>query len=80
MGLSKSTRICILLAIDTVFFFIELITGSSVLYHTSRSRRLISASRICCPFSCPRGRLFSYGRPLQLYMGTYSTLLTHLFS
>lgn len=29
MGLSKSTRICILLAIDTVFFLIELITGQS---------------------------------------------------
>ncbi|THX23288.1 cation efflux protein [Aureobasidium pullulans] len=30
MGLSKSTRICILLAIDTVFFLIELITGYAV--------------------------------------------------
>ena len=29
MGLSKSTRICILLAIDTVFFLIELVTGMS---------------------------------------------------
>lgn len=29
MGLSKSTRICILLAIDTIFFLIELITGMS---------------------------------------------------
>jgi zinc transporter 1 len=29
MGLSKSTRICILLAIDTVFFLIELVTGKS---------------------------------------------------
>ncbi|KAH0366567.1 zinc/cadmium resistance protein, partial [Aureobasidium melanogenum] len=30
MGLSKSTRICILLAIDTIFFLIELITGYAV--------------------------------------------------
>jgi len=30
MGLSKSTRITILLAIDTVFFLIELITGYAV--------------------------------------------------
>ena len=30
MGLSKSTRISILLAIDSVFFLIELITGSAV--------------------------------------------------
>lgn len=36
MGLSKSTRICILLAIDTVFFLIELITGMSA-YHPGRA-------------------------------------------
>jgi len=36
MGLSKSTRICILLAIDTVFFLIELITGMSG-YHPGRA-------------------------------------------
>ena len=30
MGLSKSTRISILLAIDSVFFLIELITGYAV--------------------------------------------------
>lgn len=32
MGLSKSTRICILLAIDTIFFLIELITGMTTHY------------------------------------------------
>lgn len=30
MGLSKSTRIMILLAIDTAFFFVELIAGYTV--------------------------------------------------
>jgi len=30
MGLSKSTRIMILLAIDTAFFFLELIVGYAV--------------------------------------------------
>ena len=30
MGLSKSTRICILLGIDTVFFLLELIIGYAV--------------------------------------------------
>jgi zinc transporter 1 len=30
MGLSKSTRIMILLGIDTVFFFVELIAGYTV--------------------------------------------------
>jgi zinc transporter 1 len=36
MGLSKSTRICILLAIDTVFFLIELITGTTA-HHPDRA-------------------------------------------
>jgi zinc transporter 1 len=40
MGLSKSTRICILLAIDTVFFLIELVTGTSAIIQVVRPRIL----------------------------------------
>jgi hypothetical protein len=68
MGLSKSTRICILLAIDSVFFLIELVTGMSGHRPARATTDTDKAYRLCRPFSCPRGRLFPHGQsppPLQ---------------
>jgi hypothetical protein len=68
MGLSKSTRICILLAIDSVFFLIELVTGMSGHHPGRATTDTDKAYRLCRPFPCPRGRLFPHGQspsPLQ---------------
>ena len=60
MGLSKSTRIMILLGIDTAFFFVELIAGYTVhslalvadsfhmvrLSHTIWSRRILTVAQL----------------------------------
>ena len=80
MGLSKSTRICILLAIDTVFFLIELITGMSG-YHPGRATAYTDkASRLCRPFSCPRGRFLPHGQSPSLLRPAASARLTPVAS
>jgi hypothetical protein len=51
MGLSKSTRIMILLGIDTAFFFLELIVGYSVhsLALVADSFHMVCSLALCVP-------------------------------
>lgn len=59
MGLSKSTRIAILLAIDSAFFLLELVVGKQHLAVAAAA--VLTPRRLFCPLSRSGRRLFSHG-------------------
>lgn len=60
MGLSKSTRILILLGIDSAFFLLELIVGQYDGVPFGQAL-LLTYSRLWSPFPCTCCGLVSYG-------------------
>lgn len=74
-GLSKETRIKIFIAIDTIFFLIEIIIGAHAcpqrLPTIRRSPGLTGMGRLLCTFFGSRRRRISYGkldRPLDVLL------------
>jgi hypothetical protein len=61
MGISKSNKIIILLVIDSAFFLLELVVGTSFGSSRSTAPTLIRNYRLCSSFTRSRRRLISYG-------------------
>jgi hypothetical protein len=62
MALSKSSRIILLLAIDSAFFLLEIIVGMCKAC-TPSSQMLTDILRFHCTFACISCRCISYGSP-----------------
>ena len=79
MGLSRPTRIKILLAIDFVFFLVELIVGMYLLTFLMFYKALIVRVRICRRLPCPRCRQFPHAQVSlrTCFLHYKSCMLTH---
>ena len=64
MGLSKSSRIFLLLVVDTAFFLLELIVGESSCNYPHSCRHILTilfSIRLRCTFACSGRGFFSHG-------------------
>ena len=80
MGLSKSTRILILLAIDSAFFLLELIVGQSKCPLERRDWTSLLTSvycRLCCSLLSSSRGLVPYGQSLNHTSQRFQTLILY---